>query len=86
MRPLVLTLTAALTLSLAGAQVPDSAAIPSLDKYGNKYANLRLERTPDGVLTVTMHTRGGPSSSTPTPTASSCRPFTTSPRTARTRS
>lgn len=27
--------------------------------YHDKYTNLRLERTPEGVLTATFHTRGG---------------------------
>jgi enoyl-CoA hydratase/carnithine racemase len=29
------------------------------DQYSNRYENLRMERTPNGILTVTMHTNGG---------------------------
>ncbi len=29
------------------------------DEYANKYENLRMERTPSGILTVMMHTNGG---------------------------
>jgi len=31
---------------------------PTLDKYENKYENIALSRTDDGVLTVTLHTEG----------------------------
>jgi enoyl-CoA hydratase/carnithine racemase len=31
-----------------------------LSDYQHKYANLRFERTPDGVLEVALHTAGGP--------------------------
>jgi enoyl-CoA hydratase/carnithine racemase len=32
----------------------------SLEKYADKYRIARLDRTSDGILTVTLHTEGGP--------------------------
>ena len=31
----------------------------SFDTYKDKYENLRMERTEEGILTITMHTKGG---------------------------
>jgi enoyl-CoA hydratase/carnithine racemase len=50
-------LSLAMALMLVGAPAPDALAQPA---YLTRYDDLRMTRTPEGVLTVEMNTAGGP--------------------------